>query len=45
MEAVDQLSSLGIKSPYVYLIDLVALIEMIWADGELQEAGTDTALD
>jgi hypothetical protein len=38
MEAVDQLSSLGIKSPYVYLIDLVALIEMIWADGELQEA-------
>jgi hypothetical protein len=28
----------GIKEPYTYLIDIVPLIEMIWADGEAHES-------
>jgi hypothetical protein len=37
-EALDKLASLDIKAPYIYLIDIVALIEMIWADGEVQQS-------
>ncbi|BBO80932.1 hypothetical protein DSCO28_14980 [Desulfosarcina ovata subsp. sediminis] len=35
-EALDFLASLGIENEKIYLIDLVPLIEMIWADGKIQ---------
>src|SRR6185436_8771168 len=36
-EAVERLEQFGISGPDVYLIDLIPLIEMMWADGRLQE--------
>lgn len=35
-EALDFLASLGIEKEKIHLIDLVPLIEMIWADGKVQ---------
>ena len=35
-EAVDRLAQHGIEAPDIYLLDLLPLIEMIWADGLLQ---------
>jgi len=37
-EAIEDLSMFGIKEPYTYLIDIIPLIEMIWADGEAHES-------
>ena len=37
-EAIEDLSLFGIKEPYTYLIDIIPLIEMIWADGEAHES-------
>jgi hypothetical protein len=37
-EAIKELSLFGIKEPQTYLVDIVPLIEMIWADGEVQES-------
>ncbi len=35
-EAVEELKRYGIEGPDIYLIDLIPLIEMIWADGMIQ---------
>ena len=37
-QAIEDLSMLGIKEPQIYLIDIIPLIEMIWADGEAHES-------
>ncbi len=37
-EAIEDLSMFGIKEPYTYLVDIIPLIEMIWADGEAHES-------
>lgn len=37
-EAIEELKSYGITGPQIYLIDLIPLIEMIWADGKAQDA-------
>ena len=39
--AVAELRRFGIRGPLVYLIDLIPLIEMIWADGKAQECELD----
>ena len=39
--AVAELRRFGIRGPLVYLIDLIPLIEMIWADGKAQECEID----
>jgi len=36
-DAVKKLSRVGIKDSEIYLIDLVLLCEMAWADGSVQE--------
>lgn len=43
-EALEELARLGIEGETVYLIDMIPLIEMIWADGQVQ-AGEITILD
>ena len=35
-EAIEELESYGITGAQIYLIDLIPLIEMIWADGKAQ---------
>ena len=37
-EAIEELGRFGISGAQVYLIDLIPLIEMIWADGKAQDA-------
>jgi len=37
-EAIEELESYGITGAQIYLIDLIPLIEMIWADGKAQGA-------
>ncbi len=37
-EAVEELENYGIKGPFLYLIDIIPLIEMIWADGNAQDS-------
>ena len=37
-EAIEDLSMFGIKEPQIYLLDIIPLVEMIWADGEVQES-------
>lgn len=37
-EAVEELERYGITGAQIYLIDLIPLIEMIWADGKAQGA-------
>jgi hypothetical protein len=37
-EAIQDLSLFGIKEPYAYLIDIIPLVEMIWADGEAHDS-------
>lgn len=36
-DAVQELERYGIKGSYLYLIDIIPLVEMIWADGQAQE--------
>jgi hypothetical protein len=36
-EALAELGRYGIHGSYIYLIDVVPLIEMIWADGKIQD--------
>lgn len=36
-EAVDELKHHGITGAQIYLIDIIPLLEMIWADGKAQE--------
>lgn len=40
-EVIDELASLGISGSDVYLLDVIALVEMIWADGEVQKSELD----
>jgi hypothetical protein len=35
-EALDRLARFGIRGAEAYLVDLVPLVEMIWADGDAQ---------
>jgi len=37
-EALKKLSRYGIVGAYVYLIDVIPLIEMVWADGAAQDS-------
>ena len=37
-EAIEELGRFGISGAQIYLIDLIPLIEMIWADGKAQDA-------
>ena len=37
-EAIEDLNLFGIKEPYTYLLDIIPLVEMIWADGEAHES-------
>jgi hypothetical protein len=37
-EAIEDLSMFGIKEPYTYLLDIIPLVEMIWADGEAHKS-------
>ena len=39
--ALAELRRFGIRGPNVYLIDLIPLIEMVWADGRAQPAELD----
>ena len=36
--AIEDLRMYGIKKPQTYLVDIIPLVEMIWADGEVQES-------
>ena len=36
LEALTQLEARGIRGPMVYLLDALPLVEMAWADGEVQ---------
>ncbi|MCI5165414.1 MAG: hypothetical protein D3903_04830 [Candidatus Electrothrix sp. GM3_4] len=40
-DAVERLKRFGITGKKVYLIDLILLIEMMWADGEAQQGELD----
>jgi len=44
-EAVEELERYGITGAQKYLIDLIPLIEMIWADGKAQEAEVSLLAD
>ena len=44
-EIMDQLKSFGITGKDIYFIDYIPLIEMIWADGEIQHAEMDIFYD
>lgn len=37
-EAVERLKAHGIRGAQIYLIDIIPLIEMIWADGHVQDS-------
>ncbi len=37
-EAVEELKYYGIEGSFLYLIDIIPLIEMIWADGKAQDS-------
>jgi len=43
--AIEELRKFGIKGPHVYLIDIIPLVEMIWADGRVQQGETDILYD
>jgi hypothetical protein len=43
--AIDELEQHGIRGPNVYLIDIIPLIEMIWADGKVQEGELEILKD
>jgi hypothetical protein len=40
-EALDRLARFGIRGAEAYLVDLIPLIEMIWADGDAQPEETE----
>ena len=44
-EAIEELEHFGITGAQVYLIDLIPLIEMIWADGKAQDAEVSILAD
>jgi hypothetical protein len=37
-EAADELEKYGIEGSFLYLVDIIPLIEMIWADGNAQDS-------
>ena len=37
-QAIEDLSMFGIKEPQAYLVDIIPLVEVIWAEGEVQES-------
>lgn len=45
LNAIEELRKYGIKGPQVYLIDIIPLIEMIWADGRVQKGEIDVLDD
>jgi len=44
-EAVEELNRFGISGAQIYLIDLIPLIEMIWADGKAQVTEVSILVD
>jgi len=38
---IEDLEKYGIKNEEIYLIDIIPLIEMIWADGMVQKCEVD----
>ena len=44
-DAIQRIARFGIKEEQVYLIDLVLLVEMAWADGRIQEAEIEILFD
>jgi hypothetical protein len=44
-DAIEELESFGITGAQIYLIDLIPLIEMIWADGKAQDAEVSILAD
>ena len=44
-DAVAELERFGITGAQIYLIDLIPLIEMIWADGKAQDAEVSILAD
>lgn len=44
-DAVELLGRFGICGPRIYLIDIIPLIEMVWADGCAQDAEIDILFD
>ena len=44
-EAIEELNRFGITGAQVYLIDLIPLIEMIWADGKAQNTEISILVD
>jgi hypothetical protein len=44
-EAIAELERFGITGAQIYLIDLIPLIEMIWADGKAQDAEVSILAD
>ncbi len=44
-DAAKKLARFGIRQEQVYLIDLVLLVEMAWADGKIQVAEKDILMD
>lgn len=44
-EAVEELERFGITGAQIYLIDLIPLMEMIWADGKAQDAEVSILAD
>jgi len=37
-QALEDLSAVGITGHQIYLLDIIPLVEMMWADGELQQS-------
>ena len=44
-DAIAELERFGITGAQIYLIDLIPLIEMIWADGKAQDAEVSILAD
>jgi hypothetical protein len=44
-DAIEELERFGITGAQIYLIDLIPLIEMIWADGKAQDAEVSILAD
>ena len=44
-DAIAELEGFGITGAQIYLIDLIPLIEMIWADGKAQDSEVSILAD
>jgi len=44
-DAIEELEGFGITGAQIYLIDLIPLIEMIWADGKAQDSEVSILAD